>query len=45
MIVPCWLMVVVLLSYWSYTALTAFLTPGFEDPLIIAGTYLLQYAG
>lgn len=36
-IVPCWLMVVVLLSYWSYTALTAILTPPFTDPSILAG--------
>ncbi len=30
-------MVVVLLTYWSYTALTAFLIPGFESPYIITG--------
>lgn len=36
-IVPCWLMVVVLLTYWSYTALTAFLVPGFDSPAVITG--------
>ncbi|KLT42954.1 PIG-P-domain-containing protein [Cutaneotrichosporon oleaginosum] len=34
-IVPCWLMVVVLLTYWGYTALTALLTPGFDSRYII----------
>ncbi|BEJ14322.1 hypothetical protein CspHIS471_0400890 [Cutaneotrichosporon sp. HIS471] len=34
-IVPCWLMMVVLLTYWSYTALTAFLIPAFQSPSII----------
>lgn len=38
-IVPCWLMLVVLLSYWGYAALTIFLTPSFDSPTCIIGKY------
>ncbi|WVQ83830.1 hypothetical protein IAT38_005974 [Cryptococcus sp. DSM 104549] len=32
LIVPCWLMVVVLLSYWTYAALVIYNTPSFDSP-------------
>lgn len=38
-IVPCWLMVVVLLSYFAYAALSVYLTPGFDSPTIITGEW------
>ncbi|OCF42106.1 phosphatidylinositol glycan, class P [Kwoniella heveanensis CBS 569] len=31
-IVPCWLMMVVLLTYWSYAALVIYRTPAFDSP-------------
>jgi len=36
-IVPSYLMVVVLLAYWSYAALTPFLSPSFDSPDLIVG--------
>jgi phosphatidylinositol glycan class P protein len=36
-IVPSYLMVVVLLAYWSYAALTPLLSPSFDSPDLIVG--------
>ncbi|KAL1410624.1 hypothetical protein Q8F55_004641 [Vanrija albida] len=38
-VVPCWLMVVVLLAYWSYAGLTVFLTPPFSSRSLITDKY------
>ncbi|WOO78739.1 Phosphatidylinositol N-acetylglucosaminyltransferase subunit P [Vanrija pseudolonga] len=38
-VVPCWLMVVVLLAYWSYAGLTVFLTPAFTSATLITDKY------
>lgn len=35
---PCWLMLVVLLTYLSYAGVTAYLTPPFDAPNLITGT-------
>ena len=40
-IVPSYLMVVVLLAYWSYAALTPLLSPIFDSPDLIVGQYPL----
>ena len=40
-IVPSYLMVVVLLAYWSYAALTPLLSPSFDSPDLIVGEYPL----
>lgn len=40
-IVPSYLMVVVLLAYWSYAALTPLLSPSFDSPDLIVGQYPL----
>ena len=37
LIVPCYLMLVVLLAYFSYAALSAYLTPSFDSPELITG--------
>ena len=37
MIVPCYLMVIVLLSYFSYAGITAYLTPSFDSLNLISG--------
>ncbi|TXT11244.1 hypothetical protein VHUM_01995 [Vanrija humicola] len=37
-VVPCWLMVVVLLAYWSYAGLTVHLTPAFSSLALITDT-------
>ena len=36
-IVPSYLMVIVLLAYWSYAALTPLLSPSFDSPNFIVG--------
>lgn len=44
--VPCYLMTIVLLAYWSYAALSVFSTPSFDSPDLITGespTNLLLY--
>ncbi|RSH90170.1 hypothetical protein EHS25_001504 [Saitozyma podzolica] len=35
LIVPCYLMLIVLLTYWSYSALVALRTPPFDSPQLI----------
>lgn len=37
MVVPCYLMIVVLLAYFSYAALSVYLTPPFDSPELITG--------
>jgi hypothetical protein len=44
-IVPSYLMVVVLLAYWSYAALTPLLSPSFDSPDLIVGRYPLPILG
>ncbi|KAK8846653.1 hypothetical protein IAR55_005740 [Kwoniella newhampshirensis] len=39
LIVPCWLMMVVLLTYWSYAALVIYLTPSFDSPICMTDPY------
>ena len=41
-IVPCYLMVIVLLTYFSYAALTAYLTPSFSSAYLITGECALN---
>jgi hypothetical protein len=41
-IVPSYLMVVVLLAYWSYAALTPLLSPSFDSPDLIVGVFSLS---
>ena len=42
-VVPSYLMVIVLLAYWSYAALTPFLSPSSDSPdLIVGGCSLLN---
>jgi len=36
-VVPSWMMVLVLLAYWSYAGITAYLTPGFDSVSLITG--------
>jgi hypothetical protein len=43
LIVPCYLMLIVLLTYWSYSALVALRTPPFDSPELITGKRLLIY--
>ncbi|WWC59063.1 uncharacterized protein I303_101610 [Kwoniella dejecticola CBS 10117] len=38
-IVPCWLMMVVLLTYWSYAALTIYRTPSWDSVDCITDPY------
>nr|ODN86030.1 phosphatidylinositol glycan, class P [Cryptococcus depauperatus CBS 7841] len=38
-IVPCWLMMVVLLTYWTYAALMLYNTPSFSSPDCITDPY------
>lgn len=44
LIIPCWLMLVVLLTYFSYAGLTLFLTPGLSSINLITGKCLLCIA-
>jgi hypothetical protein len=44
-IVPSYLMVIVLLAYWSYAALTPLLSPSFDSPDLIVGGYPLSILG
>jgi phosphatidylinositol glycan class P protein len=37
LVIPSYLMVIVLLSYWSYAALTPLLSPDFNSPDLIVG--------
>nr|XP_031861802.1 uncharacterized protein CI109_002631 [Kwoniella shandongensis]KAA5528874.1 hypothetical protein CI109_002631 [Kwoniella shandongensis] len=39
LIVPCWLMMVVLLTYWSYAALVIYRTPSFDSPDCMTDPY------
>jgi hypothetical protein len=41
-IVPSYLMVVVLLAYWSYAALTPLLSPSFDSSDLIVGELSLS---
>ena len=41
-IVPSYLMVVVLLAYWSYAALTPLLSPSFDSPDLFVGEHSLS---
>lgn len=42
-IVPCYLMVIVLLTYLSYAALTAWHTPSFDSLSLITGESSLRH--
>ena len=44
-IVPSYLMVVVLLAYWSYAALTPLLSPSFDSQDLIVGGFSLSSYG
>ena len=36
-VIPCYLMVLVLLTYLVYGGLTAYMTPSFDSPILITG--------
>jgi phosphatidylinositol glycan class P protein len=40
-VVPCYLILVVLLTYWSYAALVALRTPPFQSPRLVTGAFQL----
>jgi hypothetical protein len=44
LIVPCYLMLIVLLTYWSYSALVALRTPPFDSPQLITGAWSLIHS-
>lgn len=40
MVVPCYLMMVVLLAYFTYASISVYLTPAFNSPDLITGKIL-----